>query len=58
MCKINGGGHLTLSAKVMIGKQQRQGERGRMREGEDGNNRGGQQQQCLSSSNQAAIRKH
>jgi hypothetical protein len=48
---------LSSSAKVM-GEQWKQGGRGRMREGEDGNNRGGQQQQCLSSSNQMAIRKH
>jgi hypothetical protein len=50
--------HLTSLAKVMIGKQRRRGGRGRMREGEDGNNRGGRQQPCLSSSNQVAIRKH
>ena len=31
----------TSSAKVMIGKQQRQGGRERMREGVGGNNRGG-----------------
>jgi hypothetical protein len=49
---------LTSSAEVVTGEQQRQGGRGRMREGEDGNNRGGRQQQCLSSSNQVAIRKH
>jgi hypothetical protein len=30
----------TSSAKIMIGKQQRQGERGRAREREGGNNRG------------------
>jgi hypothetical protein len=50
--------HHTSSAKVMIGKQQRQGWRGRAREREGGNNREGQQQQCLSSSNQVVIKKH
>ncbi len=37
-----GGWSHTSLAKVMIGKQPRQGGRGRMREGEDGNNRGEQ----------------
>ena len=37
-----GGWHHTSSAKVMISEQQRQGGRGRTREGEGGNNRGGQ----------------
>ncbi len=48
-----------MMAKVMIGEQQRQGGRGKTSiKGEDDNNRGGQQQQCLSFSNQTAIRKH
>ncbi len=50
--------HLTLSAEVVIGKQRRQGGRGRAREGEDDNNREGRQKQWLSSINQVAIRKH
>jgi hypothetical protein len=43
--KIDGGGRLTFLAEVMIREEQRRGGRGRTREGEDGNNRGGQQQQ-------------
>jgi hypothetical protein len=38
---INGGRRLTSSAKVMIGEQWRQEGKGRTKEGEDGNNRGG-----------------
>ncbi len=37
-----GNWHHTSSAKVMIGKQRRQGGRGRTREREGGNNMGGQ----------------
>ncbi len=41
--RINAGGwHRTSSAEVMIGERRRRGGRGRTREGEGGNNRGGQ----------------